>query len=431
MIFAGDEIPNLYIRFKNSDNKWGNPINMGNIINTAEDERFPVVTPDGKYLFFIRGEGYLNDYYWMSTSIIDDLRSEANKYLGQTPPGNSAEIFAPGIISKENSHCRLVISPDEKEIFWNIADFNTWESIIYCATYSNGKWSDPFIPSFATAGLTSNVVYSPDGKKLFFEYRDNTSSSFTFKYVEKVDTGWSEQMSDGFLINTSSSFTSTGKVYYSDSYANTPWGGGVYSADYSETGFSNIQLLPESINTTDIINYTPYIAPDESYLLFSSNRPVTGGIDDNMHIYISFNDGGIWSTPQEINDAINFSGKATHPSISPDGKYLFFCGDDHNFYWVDIEALEQLRPTAIHTFNRSSDISIFPNPGNGLMNVSFSKTTQQATIEIYNLLCALVFSKTFHNTISETIDLTGNSAGIYVVRAFVDGELLNKKICIE
>jgi uncharacterized protein (TIGR02145 family) len=362
-----------------------------------------------------------------SVRCIEDPIPETAKYLGQTPPGDTAEIFAPDIISNANSHCRLTISPDGKEIFWNVADFNTWESKIYCVTYNIGKWADPVIPSFATEGITANVVFSPDGKKLFFEYREDVNSSWTIKYVEKVDSGWSETKSDGFLIAPSSSFTATGKVYYSDAMANTPWGNGIYAAVYSDTGLSNSQPLPEAINTANIINYTPYIAPDESYLLFASNRPMTGGNDVNMYIYISFNDEGIWSTPQKINDAINFSGKARLPSISPDGKYLFFCGDDNNFYWVDIHAIEQLKPTAINNIPENGNISVFPNPGNGLINVSFN-TVQQATIEIYNLQGALVFSNVFINKTFETIDLTENTTGIYIVKVIADGVNFNGKI---
>jgi hypothetical protein len=433
VIFAGDDTPNLYIRFKNDKNKWGNPINMGSKINTAEDERFPVVSPDGKYLFFIRGEGTLNNYYWVFTSIIDDLRNEASKYLGQTPPGDSAVMFAPGIISKTNSHGTLVISPDGKEIFWNVANFDTYEGKIYSVIYSNGKWSDPKIPSFSTIGIVTNVVFSPNGKKLFFEYRDDANSSWTIKYVEKTDSGWSKPKSDGLLVSTSSSFTTTGKVYYSDTYAKTPWGGGIYSANYSETGLSNIQLLPEIINTTDIVNYTPYIATDESYLLFSSNRPLKGGNDTNMYLYISFNNNGIWSTPQKINNAINFTGKARLPSISPDGKYLFFCGDDRNFYWVDIKALKKLKPTSIGKTQKSNfEFSIFPNPTSGQFTLSLGTfQNQKSLVEIYNLQGTQVFSKTFQNTTYATIDLTRNSAGIYMVKVIAGGACYEEKIMKE
>jgi hypothetical protein len=357
-------------------------------------------------------------------------------YLGLTPPGNTAKIFAQNIISKANSHGTLVISPDGKEIFWNVVNFTTWEAKIYSVIYSGGKWSNPEIPSFSTIGIVANVVFSPDGKKLFFDYRDNVNSDWTAKYVEKINSVWSEPKSDGFLINSSSSFTSTGKVYYSDVMANTPWGNGIYSANYSETGLSNIQPLPEIINAKDIVNYTPCIAPDESYLLFSSNRPMKGDNDINMYIYISFNNNGTWSTPIKINDAINFSGKARLPSISPDGKYLFFCGDDRNFYWVSTSIIDDLKkkafPTGINNENKTIPYKIFPNPTKGNFTISFgANPLQKANVEIFNLQGNTMFSRTFYNTTCADINFTGYPTGVYWVKSVGDGIIYDKKIVKE
>jgi WD40 repeat protein len=265
-------------------------------------------------------------------------------YLGQTPPGDTAVMFAEGIVSKSNSHGTLVISPDGKEIFWNVVNFTTYETKIYCSAFRDGKWSAPEMPSFSSKGYVSNLVFSPDGKKLFFNYRDNAKSAWTVKYVEKNGSVWSEPKSGGPLIMTSSSFAENGRVYYSDAMANTPWGNGIYSAKYSAAGLSDIQPLPEVINSINIINYTPCISPDGSFLLFSSNRPMTGDNDSNMYLYVSFNDNGTWSVPQKINAAIDFSGMARLPSISPDGKYLFFCADDNNYYWVSIDAVKKMNP---------------------------------------------------------------------------------------
>jgi len=61
----------LFISFKDADNRWTKPINMGNKINTDKIERFPWVSPDNKYLFFVRGFG---DIYWVSASVIKELR---------------------------------------------------------------------------------------------------------------------------------------------------------------------------------------------------------------------------------------------------------------------------------------------------------------------------------------------------------------------
>jgi WD40-like Beta Propeller Repeat len=65
----------LYISFKTKDDKWGDPINMGNKINTEARERFPVVSPDGKYFFFMR-HTETQDFFWVSTEIFEELKTQ-------------------------------------------------------------------------------------------------------------------------------------------------------------------------------------------------------------------------------------------------------------------------------------------------------------------------------------------------------------------
>ncbi len=265
-------------------------------------------------------------------------------YLGEKQPGDTAKIFANNFISRGDLHGRLAISPDGKEVLWTSVNFKIWTGTMLRITKKDGKWSSAETPSFAMNGTTDSPLFSPDGKKLFYNYRKSVDSSYVTKYVEKTDAGWSEPKNKGFLFKPGSSFTSSGKVYFSSTMNGKPWNTGIYCAQFSDTGLTNIEPLPATINLPDVIDYTPYIAPDESYLLFSSNRPMTGTKDLNMYLYISFKNNGKWSTPQKINSAINFPGKARFPSISPDGKYLFFCGDDRNYYWVDINVIKKLNP---------------------------------------------------------------------------------------
>jgi len=65
----------IYVCFKDENDTWGKPINLGPDINTNTSERFPIISPDGKYLFFMRHTETW-DIFWVSTEIIDDLRKE-------------------------------------------------------------------------------------------------------------------------------------------------------------------------------------------------------------------------------------------------------------------------------------------------------------------------------------------------------------------
>jgi hypothetical protein len=52
---------------------------MGKDINTKGMEFTPMVTHDGKYLFFTRSDGIDSDIYWVSTELIFKLKSQIIK----------------------------------------------------------------------------------------------------------------------------------------------------------------------------------------------------------------------------------------------------------------------------------------------------------------------------------------------------------------
>jgi hypothetical protein len=52
----GANTPDIYISFKQKDGSWGPALSLGDKINTPAYEQRPKVTPDGKYLFFWRGD---------------------------------------------------------------------------------------------------------------------------------------------------------------------------------------------------------------------------------------------------------------------------------------------------------------------------------------------------------------------------------------
>jgi hypothetical protein len=64
----------LWICFADDDGVWGEAQNLGPQVNTAWDDSYPSVSPDGDYLFFV-GPGPADYvYYWISASVIEELR---------------------------------------------------------------------------------------------------------------------------------------------------------------------------------------------------------------------------------------------------------------------------------------------------------------------------------------------------------------------
>ena len=74
--FANDSKQLFYVCFKEKDGTWTKPINLGDEVNSNLGEGCPIITPDGKYLFFTRDEDEngLSNIYWVSTEIIEKLR---------------------------------------------------------------------------------------------------------------------------------------------------------------------------------------------------------------------------------------------------------------------------------------------------------------------------------------------------------------------
>jgi len=60
--------------------------------------------------------------------------------------------------------------------------------------------------------------------------------------------------------------------------------------------------------------YDPYISPDESYIIFSSDK----------NLYISYRQGDGWTAGQKLSATVNTGSWNGGPSVSPDGKMLYY-----------------------------------------------------------------------------------------------------------
>ncbi len=176
--------------------------------------------------------------------------------------------------------------------------------------------------------------------------------------VERQKEGWSEPQPLGFdkfskTWKWSLSVSNNGHIYFDD--RNHPRGqyeSGIFVSYYQDGQYSTPVLLPEHINT-EHFDWTPFIAPDESYLIFVSNRPGSLGSAD---IYITLkNHDGAWSNPINMGDKVNSKDLERFPSVSPGGKIMFFLRDyivddklqNQDYYWIDVGCIEKLKPNEL------------------------------------------------------------------------------------
>jgi hypothetical protein len=261
----------------------------------------------------------------------------AAPYLGERPPGPTPRVFAPGVVSTGNLHGRLAISPDGRELYWSTADTTTWTTQLVGTREVDGRWTAPESPPFAKGAVAQSPMFSPDGRRLYYQVLEG--QRWTTVCVERLGSGWSAPRREGPMLNCGASFTRSGRIYFPSRLETKVWGSGIFSGTLGPDGVTGTVALDSTINVPGAIDYAPHVAPDESFLLFASNRPLIGERED-LHVHVSFRAAdGSWSAPRRVSDL-----PARFPSLSPDGRYLFLCGDDGNAYWMETKAIDRLRP---------------------------------------------------------------------------------------
>jgi hypothetical protein len=268
-------------------------------------------------------------------------------YLGQTPPGSTPEIFAPGIVNREKSTDLEGMFGSDMNTFYFVREGEEYGGVVTVGEfkggkvsyglavieYKNNKWQQSVVTKAA-----SEPSISPDG---------NTILSKT-GYIERTSDGWSQMKSLGepfaSISIMRSAIASNGTIYF-DTYSkdmDTPLR---YSRLVDGKYETPISLGPQF----GIGRYTahPHIAPDENYIVFDSVRDVGQGSSD---LYISFRKAdGAWGPAINLGDKINTDASEKNPSVSPDGKFLFFDrrtkrgNADVTIYWVDAKIIETLR----------------------------------------------------------------------------------------
>ena len=88
-------------------------------------------------------------------------------------------------------------------------------------------------------------------------------------------------------------------------------------------------------------------------------------------------------------------------------------------------------PTSIED-NSYSTFDIYPNPSNGMLNISLTNSSDKQTIEIKNLIGQTVYSQIVGNSSTVTINLSDFNKGIYTVSLINEnGTISTKKIIIQ
>ena len=258
-------------------------------------------------------------------------------YLGQKPPGLTPEPFALGIVTTKGWEVGARFSRDMDAFYFlrKRHDNEETESVIY--QQKDNRWHETI-----TQGRTRLPFYSPDGEVVHLGKQ----------YKERTKSGWSEvkDLGSPYKQIPIMSLTASNKGTYVFDEA-TRDGNGVLRYSSLINGQREApKPLDKAINTGKW-NAHPYIAPDESYILWDSERE--GGYGDN-DLYVSFkSQDGSWGKAINFGDKINTDAQEFGPMITPDGKYLFFSRNmgpiagqksaNVDTFWVDAQFIKDLK----------------------------------------------------------------------------------------
>jgi WD40-like Beta Propeller Repeat len=283
-----------------------------------------------------------------------DLPKLTGPYLGQKPPGNTPEIFAPGILSTDANEFNAAFTPDGTQLYFTVVK-DVGRSIMMIE-FKDGTWGKrKFVPFSDDHYIDVDPFVSPDGKRLYFSSNrtiegTGVKEDFDFWFVKKKEDGlWGSPQhlefpstpgKDDFYIT----ITEEGTIYYSViDVIDGDRKGSIFRLK-SMDGEIPIPELLDGVTSTKNSEHDSFIAPDESYLIFASDRP--GGFGSN-DLYISFrNQDGTWTVPANLGRDINSAAYDYCPILSPDGKYLFFSSTrtgNGDVYWVSAKIIEELR----------------------------------------------------------------------------------------
>jgi WD40-like Beta Propeller Repeat len=269
----------------------------------------------------------------------DELPVLEGPYLGQNPPGSTAEVFAPGIVSTELYEYGGVFTPDMKEFYFIRGDEDNRNQEFVVFQNKNNRWSESVL-----GPRVGQPSIAPDGKTMHLGRR----------YKTRTKAGWSERKNLGAPfedIPIMRLTASTKGTYYFDTYDEKKEDFPIRYSRLIDGKYEHPRVLSKEINTGTQLNH-PFIAPDESYLIWDAKREDGYGDSD---IYISFRaKDGSWGAAINLGDKINTSGWDAAASVTPDGKYILFhriispgnAGTLPNvdIFWVDASFIETLRP---------------------------------------------------------------------------------------
>jgi len=273
-----------------------------------------------------------------------DLRGD---FLGQTKPGLEAKMFAPNFISTEDFNHSPAFSPDGKELYYTLESRKFNFGTIMISKVENGSWSKPVPADIEGEYREIDPFITADGSKMFYNSNrpiqngGTSTRNMDIWMINKEAEGWGSPVYLGDEVNTEHddwhpNISNNGKLFFSTGPSRAS---NIVYAELHEGVYQGHVALSDSVNSP-YNDYDPLIAPDESYVIFCSNRP--GGFG-SVDLYISFKHAdGSWTKAKNMGASVNSETIEFAPKLSPNADFFFF-NKGGDIYWISAEVIDSLR----------------------------------------------------------------------------------------
>ncbi len=275
-------------------------------------------------------------------------------FLGFKLAGQEKEIVSPAfpeIFFQFSSTRDLALSADGDEIYFTVLSPLEEISVIAYSKLDNGKWSTPELAPFSGASRELEPFLSPDGLRLYFAsnrplVNPGEEKDFDIWYVKRESlTGkWSEPINIGVPVNSENdeffpSVAINNNIYFTADMPDSKGRDDIYFSVYQNNKYLAPISLSDSINS-DGYEFNAYIAPDESYLIYSGyNREDGMGSGD---LYISYRkQGDSWSKSRNLGPGVNSKQMDYCPFVDLRTNTLYFTSKRSQVSGQQFSSLEE------------------------------------------------------------------------------------------
>jgi Tol biopolymer transport system component len=251
-----------------------------------------------------------------------------------------ATLFTPGVIpGVTNRTAAPAFSPNGKSVYFGQSADK--KDITIVASYlKDGKWSELVMAPFSGDFHNLEPAFAPNGKYLIFaSSRPKIAGGPTLEgnwggqrypgrggnlwKVELTKKGWGTPELLPEIINQNSSIFSPAITADGSIYFMLPDTSGHFHIRRSQfkNGKFETPVRP-SFSVDKYGDVDPAVAPDESFLIFSSGRPPA--LPHTADLFIVFRTPTGWSEPIDLRQAISDKVFGVEARLSPDLKTLYF-----------------------------------------------------------------------------------------------------------